>query len=112
GSGCPSPCVVVVGEFVLAGSSYTTARRTSTAPVRMALAAPFVLVLILPVVYWFAGTGCTSGCRHEARAHPPAPRGLDSAALIGHVAQTSQITPSRFISATAWAVRPSQSLST
>src|SRR3989442_8405828 len=37
----------------MAGYAYVGARLTSTAPVRVAMAAPFVMVWILPVVYWF-----------------------------------------------------------
>src|SRR5439155_758192 len=36
-----------------AGYAYIAARLTSTAPLRVALAAPFIMVWILPVVYWF-----------------------------------------------------------
>src|SRR5437763_6337280 len=48
----------------LAGYAYIAARLTSTAPLRMALAAPFVMVWILPVVYWF-GNRDRQGRRHE-----------------------------------------------
>jgi uncharacterized protein len=47
------PFVLVVSAILLAGYAYIAARLTSTAPVRVALAAPFVMVWILPVVYWF-----------------------------------------------------------
>src|SRR3989442_6623287 len=47
------PFVLVVGAILLARCAYIGARLTSTAPVRVALAAPFVMVWILPVVYWF-----------------------------------------------------------
>jgi len=47
------PFVLVVSAILLAGYAYVAARLTSTAPVRVALAAPFVMVWILPVVYWF-----------------------------------------------------------
>jgi len=45
--------VLVVTAILLAGYAYIAARLTSTAPVRAALAAPFIMVWILPVVYWF-----------------------------------------------------------
>jgi predicted MPP superfamily phosphohydrolase len=45
--------VLVVSAILLAGYAYIAARLTSTAFVRLALAAPFVMVWILPVVYWF-----------------------------------------------------------
>src|SRR5207237_5502578 len=48
----------------LAGYAYIAARLTSTAPLRIALAAPFVMVWILPVVYWF-GNRDRQGRRHE-----------------------------------------------
>src|SRR3989441_12651955 len=60
-------------------------------------------------------SSCASWPRTDRAAASYADNGVasgDSAALIGHAAQTGQITPSRFISATAWAARPSQSLST
>src|SRR6266850_1524228 len=47
------PFVLVVSAILLGGYVYIAARVTSTAPVRVALAAPFVMVWILPVVYWF-----------------------------------------------------------
>src|SRR5207253_1593252 len=47
------PFVLVVSAILLAGYAYIAARLTSTASVRVALAAPFVMVWILPVVYWF-----------------------------------------------------------
>ena len=37
----------------MVGYAYIATRLTSTAPVRTALAAPFIMVWILPVVYWF-----------------------------------------------------------
>src|SRR2546427_6241638 len=46
------PFVLVVSAILLAGYAYIAARLTSTAPLRVALAAPFVMVWILPVVYW------------------------------------------------------------
>ena len=39
--------------ILLAGYAYIAARLTSTAPERVALALPFAMVWILPVVYWF-----------------------------------------------------------
>jgi predicted MPP superfamily phosphohydrolase len=45
--------VLVVSAILLAGYTYIAARLTSTAPVRFALAASFLMVWILPVVYWF-----------------------------------------------------------
>ena len=47
------PFVLVVSAILVAGYAYIAARLTSTAPLRVALAAPFVMVWILPVVYWF-----------------------------------------------------------
>src|SRR5437660_11095009 len=47
------PFVLVVSAILLAGYAYIAARLTSTAPLRVALAAPFIMVWILPVVYWF-----------------------------------------------------------
>ncbi len=47
------PFVLVVSAILLAGYAYIAARLTSTVPMRMVLAAPFVMVWILPVVYWF-----------------------------------------------------------
>src|SRR5882762_4205411 len=47
------PFVLVVSAILLAGYGYVAVRLTSTVPVRVALAAPFVMVWILPVVYWF-----------------------------------------------------------
>jgi predicted MPP superfamily phosphohydrolase len=46
------PFVLVVSAMLVAGYAYIATRLTSTALVRVALAAPFVLVWILPVVYW------------------------------------------------------------
>ena len=45
--------MLVVSAILLAGYAYIAARLTSTAPARAALAAPFIMVWILPVVYWF-----------------------------------------------------------
>ena len=47
------PFVLVVSAILVVGYVYTATRLTSTAPVRAALATPFVMVWILPVVYWF-----------------------------------------------------------
>jgi predicted MPP superfamily phosphohydrolase len=47
------PFVLVVSAVLLAGYAYVAARLTSTAPERVALAAPFLMVWLLPVVYWF-----------------------------------------------------------
>jgi len=47
------PFVLAVSAILLTGYAYIAARLTSTAPLRVALAAPFVMVWILPVVYWF-----------------------------------------------------------
>src|SRR5262245_17302581 len=49
------PFVLVVSAILVLGYTYIAARLTSTAPLRVALAAPFVMVWILPVVYWFGG---------------------------------------------------------
>jgi predicted MPP superfamily phosphohydrolase len=46
------------------GYAYIALRLTSTAPVRIALALPFVMVWILPAVYWF-GNRDRRGRRHE-----------------------------------------------
>src|SRR5262245_25289748 len=47
------PFVLVVSAILVLSYTYIAARLTSTAPLRVALAAPFVMVWILPVVYWF-----------------------------------------------------------
>jgi predicted MPP superfamily phosphohydrolase len=47
------PFVLVVSAILLAGYAYIAVRLTSAALLRVALAAPFVMVWILPVVYWF-----------------------------------------------------------
>ena len=47
------PFVLVVSAILVTGYVYIALRLTSTAPARIALAAPFVMVWILPVVYWF-----------------------------------------------------------
>src|SRR5262249_6030332 len=58
------PFVLVVSAILLSGYTYIALRLTSTAPGRIALAAPFVMVWILPVVYWF-GDRDRRGRRHE-----------------------------------------------
>src|SRR5215470_652968 len=58
------PFVLVVSAILVSGYAYIALRLTSTAPVRIALAAPFVMVWILPVVYWF-GNRDRHGRRHE-----------------------------------------------
>ena len=58
------PFVLVVSAILLTGYGYIALRLTSTAPVRIALAAPFVMVWALPVVYWF-GDRDRQGVRHE-----------------------------------------------
>jgi predicted MPP superfamily phosphohydrolase len=45
--------VLIVSAILLAGYAYIAARLTSTGLGRVVLAAPFVMVWILPVVYWF-----------------------------------------------------------
>jgi predicted MPP superfamily phosphohydrolase len=47
------PFVLVVTAILVAGYAYVAARLTSTWPARMALATPFIMVWVLPVVYWF-----------------------------------------------------------
>jgi predicted MPP superfamily phosphohydrolase len=49
------PFVLVVSAILVVGYAYIATRLTSTAPLRVALAVPFVMVWILPVVYWFGG---------------------------------------------------------
>jgi hypothetical protein len=44
--------VLVVSAILVVGYAYIATRLTSTAPVRVALAAPVIMVWILPVVYW------------------------------------------------------------
>jgi uncharacterized protein len=58
------PFVLVVSAILLSGYAYIALRLTSTAPVRIALAVPFLMVWILPVVYWF-GNRDRRGRRHE-----------------------------------------------
>ena len=57
------PFVLVVSAILVVGYVYTATRLTSTAPVRAALAAPFLMVWILPVVYWFGDRD------HRGRVH-------------------------------------------
>ena len=45
--------MLVRSAILLAGYAYIAARLTSTATVRIALAAPFAMVRVLAVVYWF-----------------------------------------------------------
>jgi len=45
--------VLVVSAILLMGYVYIAARLTSSASLRVALAGPFVMVWILPAVYWF-----------------------------------------------------------
>jgi uncharacterized protein len=47
------PFVLVVSTILVLGYAYIAARLTSTVPLRVALAAPFIMVWILPAVYWF-----------------------------------------------------------
>ena len=47
------PFVLVVSAILLVGYAYIAMRLTSTTPMRMLLAVPFVMVWILPAVYWF-----------------------------------------------------------
>jgi len=58
------PFVLVVSAILLTGYAYIALRLASTAPMRIALAAPFVMVWILPAVYWF-GNRDRRGRRHE-----------------------------------------------
>ena len=58
------PFVLVVSAILLGGYAYIALRLTSTVPVRIALAVPFVMVWILPAVYWF-GNRDRRGRRHE-----------------------------------------------
>jgi predicted MPP superfamily phosphohydrolase len=48
-----NPFVLVVSTILLAGYVYLASRLATTASARLALALPFVLVWIVPVVYWF-----------------------------------------------------------
>ena len=45
--------MLVVSAILVVGYAYIATRLTSTAPFRAALAMPFVMVWILPAVYWF-----------------------------------------------------------
>ena len=45
--------MLVVSAILLMGYVYIAARLTSSASLRVALAGPFVMVWILPAVYWF-----------------------------------------------------------
>ena len=54
----------MVSAILLSGYGYIALRLTSTAPARIALAAPFVMVWMLPAVYWF-GNRDRRGRRHE-----------------------------------------------
>jgi predicted MPP superfamily phosphohydrolase len=58
------PFVLVVTAILLGGYTYIALRLTATAPARLALAVPFVMVWALPVVYWF-GNRDREGVRHE-----------------------------------------------
>src|SRR5689334_412204 len=58
------PFVLVVTAILLGGYAYMALRLTSTAVVRIALAAPFVMVWVLPAVYWF-GDRDRRGARDE-----------------------------------------------
>ena len=55
--------MLVVSAILVVGYAYIATRLTSTAPVRAALAAPFIMVWILPVVYWFGDRD------HRGRVH-------------------------------------------
>jgi hypothetical protein len=58
------PFVLVVSTILVLGYAYIAARLTSTVPLRVALAAPFIMVWILPAVYWF-GDRDRHGRAHE-----------------------------------------------
>ena len=58
------PFVVVVSAILAVGYVYIAARLTSMAPLRATLAVPFIMVWILPVVYWF-GDRDRPGRMHE-----------------------------------------------
>jgi hypothetical protein len=58
------PFVLVVSAILVVGYAYIATRLTSTGPVRAALAAPFIMVWILPVVYWL-GDRDRRGWAHE-----------------------------------------------
>ena len=55
--------MLVVSVVLVVGYAYIAIRLTSTAPARAALAAPFVMVWILPAVFWFGDRDRRS--RHE-----------------------------------------------
>jgi uncharacterized protein len=48
-----SPFVLVASTILLAAYAYLAWRLTSSAAARLALAVPFVLVWVVPLVYWF-----------------------------------------------------------
>ena len=56
--------MLVVSTILVLGYAYVAARLTSTVPLRVALAAPFIMVWILPAVYWF-GDRDRHGRAHE-----------------------------------------------
>jgi len=56
------PFVLVVTAILLGGYTYIALRLTATAPARLALAAPFVMVWILPVVFWGGDRDRRSRC--------------------------------------------------
>jgi len=58
------PFVVVVSAILAVGYAYIAARLTSMTPLRATLAVPFIMVWILPVVYWF-GDRDRPGRMHE-----------------------------------------------
>jgi len=58
------PFVLVVSAILVSGYTYISLRLTSTAPARIVLAVPFLMVWALPVVYWF-GKRDRRGARHE-----------------------------------------------
>jgi len=58
------PFILVVSAILVRGYAYIALRLTSTAPARLALAVPFLMVWALPVVYWF-GDRDRPGRRHE-----------------------------------------------
>ncbi|MGH9893522.1 MAG: hypothetical protein ACREA0_16350, partial [bacterium] len=57
------PFVLVVSAILVVGYAYIATRLTSSAPVRAGLAAPFIMVWMLPVVYWFGDRD------HQGRVH-------------------------------------------
>jgi hypothetical protein len=46
------PFVLAVSAILVVGYAYIATRLTSTAPARAALAVPFIMVWILPAIYW------------------------------------------------------------